>query len=265
MVSEFNDDERRSYVPLPRQDPRAGQLGEDGERQAYPCQLSPDLSPVFLPPPQLMVSPNAPVYMGAWRVVLDAGFLRVCPIQPHFFRRICLATGSCPARSHSSSFRIFSGHRMLKMRLRQEFRAQRLLNRHMKNHGNVKRYLCVFCTGSFNDCFDLKRHTRTHTGVKPYKCEECTSAFTQRCSLEAHMTKLHGVVLPYKHKERRKKIYVCEDCGETAEKPETYLAHLRHYHPENPVLEKSHDKRQFNFNDKNDKKKGKRKALKPKN
>nr|KAG5710793.1 hypothetical protein BaRGS_026944 [Batillaria attramentaria] len=55
----------------------------------------------------------------AWRVVLDAGFLRVCPIQPHFLRRICLATGSCPARSHSSSFRIFSGHRMLKMRLRQ--------------------------------------------------------------------------------------------------------------------------------------------------
>ena len=44
----------------------------------------------------------------AWRVVLDAGFLRVCPIQPHFLRSICLATGSCPARSHRSSFRIFS-------------------------------------------------------------------------------------------------------------------------------------------------------------
>nr|KAG5701226.1 hypothetical protein BaRGS_008602 [Batillaria attramentaria] len=29
----------------------------------------------------------------AWRVVLDAGFLRVCPVQPHFLRRICLATG----------------------------------------------------------------------------------------------------------------------------------------------------------------------------
>ena len=42
----------------------------------------------------------------AWRVVLDAGFLRVCPIQPHFLRSICLATGSCPARSHSSSFQI---------------------------------------------------------------------------------------------------------------------------------------------------------------
>nr|KAG5695025.1 hypothetical protein BaRGS_015849 [Batillaria attramentaria] len=38
----------------------------------------------------------------AWRVMLDAGFLRACPIQPHFLRRICLATGSCPARFHSS-------------------------------------------------------------------------------------------------------------------------------------------------------------------
>nr|KAG5697448.1 hypothetical protein BaRGS_029339 [Batillaria attramentaria] len=60
----------------------------------------------------------------AWRVVLDAGFLMVCPIQPHFLRRICLAAGSCPARSHSSSFRIFSGHRMLKMRLRQRLGSQ---------------------------------------------------------------------------------------------------------------------------------------------
>nr|KAG5701699.1 hypothetical protein BaRGS_004301 [Batillaria attramentaria] len=65
------------------------------------------------------VKDNALAVMWAWRVVLDAGFLRVCPIQPHFLRRICLAAGSCPARSHSSSFRIFSGHRMLKMRLRQ--------------------------------------------------------------------------------------------------------------------------------------------------
>ena len=49
----------------------------------------------------------------AWRVVLDAGFLRMCPIQPHFLCSICLATGSCPARSHRSSFRIFSCHWIL--------------------------------------------------------------------------------------------------------------------------------------------------------
>ena len=41
----------------------------------------------------------------AWRVVLDAGYLRVCPIQPYFLLSICLATGSCPARSHIFSFR----------------------------------------------------------------------------------------------------------------------------------------------------------------
>nr|KAG5699054.1 hypothetical protein BaRGS_025448 [Batillaria attramentaria] len=51
--------------------------------------------------------------LGVWCWML------VCQIQPHFLRRICLAAGSYPARSHSSSFRIFSGHRMLKMRLRQ--------------------------------------------------------------------------------------------------------------------------------------------------
>ena len=63
----------------------------------------------------------------AWRVVLDAGFLRVCPIQPHFLRSICLATGSCPARSHRSSFRIFSCHWILQMRLRQVLISIRLL------------------------------------------------------------------------------------------------------------------------------------------
>ena len=53
----------------------------------------------------------------AWRVVLNAGFLRECPIQLHFLFRICFATGSCPARFHSS-FGIISGHRMLQMRRR---------------------------------------------------------------------------------------------------------------------------------------------------
>ena len=43
--------------------------------------------PLFLFPCGLQVR--------AWCVVLDAGFLRVCPIQPHFLRSICLATGSC--------------------------------------------------------------------------------------------------------------------------------------------------------------------------
>ena len=47
----------------------------------------------------------------AWRVVLDAGFLR--EIQAHFLRSICLATGSCPARSHSSSDLHFGSNHVL--------------------------------------------------------------------------------------------------------------------------------------------------------
>jgi hypothetical protein len=45
-----------------------------------------------------------------------------------------------------------------------KFNLARLLNRHLKCHSDVKRYLCTFCGKGFNDTFDLKRHTRTHTG-----------------------------------------------------------------------------------------------------
>lgn len=44
------------------------------------------------------------------------------------------------------------------------FRLQRMLNRHLKCHNQVKRHLCSFCGKGFNDTFDLKRHVRTHTG-----------------------------------------------------------------------------------------------------
>jgi ovo len=86
------------------------------------------------------------------------------------------------------------------------FALQRLLNRHMKCHSDIKRYLCTFCGKGFNDTFDLKRHTRTHTGVRPYKCNLCEKSFTQRCSLESHCLKVHGVQHQYAYKERRTKV-----------------------------------------------------------
>jgi len=46
----------------------------------------------------------------------------------------------------------------------QGFEFPKLLQRHLKAHSEVKRYLCTFCGKGFNDTFDLKRHTRTHTG-----------------------------------------------------------------------------------------------------
>lgn len=123
------------------------------------------------------------------------------------------------------------------------FKLQRLMNRHMKNHSNIKRYLCTFCQKGFNDAFDLKRHTRTHTGVRPFQCFECDRKFTQRCSLESHLNKVHQVELSFKYKERRAKLYVCEDCGITTEDPEEHLSHLQKFHPNSPALKRSYDRR----------------------
>ncbi|XP_010569481.1 PREDICTED: putative transcription factor Ovo-like 1 [Haliaeetus leucocephalus] len=118
------------------------------------------------------------------------------------------------------------------------FGFQRMLNRHLKCHSEVKRHLCPYCGKGFNDTFDLKRHVRTHTGVRPYKCSLCEKAFTQRCSLESHLKKIHGVAQRYAYKERRAKLYVCEECGGTADSQDAHLAHLRQRHPHSPLLAK---------------------------
>lgn len=127
------------------------------------------------------------------------------------------------------------------------FALQRLLNRHLKCHSDVKRYLCTFCAKGFNDTFDLKRHTRTHTGVRPYSCDRCDKAFTQRCSLESHTLKVHGIQHKYAYKERRAKVYVCEECGHTTNEPEVHYMHLKEHHPSSPALDKFYDKRHFKF------------------
>jgi len=54
----------------------------------------------------------------AWRVMLEGGFLRVCPIQRFFLCLIWKSRGCCPAILHRSLLVIFSDHLVLKMRLR---------------------------------------------------------------------------------------------------------------------------------------------------
>ncbi|CAH8641474.1 unnamed protein product [Heterobilharzia americana] len=110
------------------------------------------------------------------------------------------------------------------------FQLLRLLTRHIKCHSQLHRYLCKFCFKGFNDTFDLKRHTRTHTGVRPYRCADCTKAFTQRCSLEAHSRKVHGRPLHYAFKERRDKLYVCEECGFGTRDAENLRQHTQTLH-----------------------------------
>ncbi|KAG9478102.1 hypothetical protein GDO78_013222, partial [Eleutherodactylus coqui] len=123
------------------------------------------------------------------------------------------------------------------------FPLQRMLTRHLKCHSIQKRHRCPCCGKGFNDTFDLKRHMRTHTGIRPYKCPACDKSFTQRCSLESHLRKIHGVLQSYAYRQRRSKIYVCEDCGFTSPNSDTYTLHVLDVHPNNPMLSKHIRKR----------------------
>ncbi|KAJ8266183.1 hypothetical protein GJAV_G00126900 [Gymnothorax javanicus] len=145
--------------------------------------------------------------------------------------------GVSPAQEASSGGDVTPSTPALRCQVCQKgFQAQRMLRRHLKCHSEAKRHLCSYCGKGFNDTFDLKRHVRTHTGVRPYKCSLCDKAFTQRCSLESHMRKIHGVVQKYAYKERRNKLFVCEDCGLTAQTQDALQRHLLEEHPHSPML-----------------------------
>ncbi|KAK7125244.1 hypothetical protein R3I93_020815 [Phoxinus phoxinus] len=122
------------------------------------------------------------------------------------------------------------------------FPLQRMLTRHLKCHSLIKRHPCRYCGKGFNDTFDLKRHMRTHTGIRPYRCDLCEKAFTQRCSLESHLRKIHGVRQQYAYRQRRSKIFVCEDCGFTSSRPDEYFLHVRQQHPSSPALRRYYRK-----------------------
>ena len=98
--------------------------------------------------------------------------------------------------------------------------------------------LRFFCDRNDRFCFP---------GVKPYACSECDRSFTQRCSLESHCRKVHNMDISYAYKQRRNKIYVCEECGHSTADASQHFVHLRENHPNNPALTKCHDRRQFKF------------------
>ncbi|NWR21321.1 OVOL2 factor, partial [Emberiza fucata] len=83
---------------------------------------------------------------------------------------------------------------------------------------------------------------RNPTRIRPYKCEVCNKAFTQRCSLESHLRKIHGVQQHYAYKQRRDKLYVCEDCGYTGPTQEELYLHVSGVHPGSAFLKKTSKK-----------------------
>ena len=56
--------------------------------------------------------------------------------------------------------------------------------------------------------------------------------------------------LNFGYKERRSKLYVCEEDGHATADPAEHYLHLKSMHPTSPVLLKFYDKRQFKFKEK---------------
>lgn len=50
------------------------------------------------------------------------------------------------------------------------------------------------------------------------------------------MKKIHSFTLKYAYKERRNKLYVCEECGHTAGTQDELLIHIHSLHPNSPLL-----------------------------
>lgn len=82
----------------------------------------------------------------------------------------------------------------------------------------------------------LSPSLHTNAGVRPYKCTLCEKAFTQRCSLESHMKKIHSVTQSYAYKERRNKLYVCEECGHTSGTQDELHHHHKSLHPNSHLV-----------------------------
>ncbi|XP_073686276.1 putative transcription factor Ovo-like 1 [Garra rufa] len=184
-------------------------------------------------------SPSAPAALERHRE--DYGMERVQPSQsslpPHPPHPPALASAPLNKTRESGGSTEFLCSVCHKM-----FPLQRMLTRHLKCHSLVKRHPCRYCGKGFNDTFDLKRHMRTHTGIRPYRCDLCEKAFTQRCSLESHLRKIHGVRQQYAYRQRRSKIFVCEDCGFTSSRPDEYFLHVRQQHPSSPALRRYYRK-----------------------
>uniref|UniRef100_A0A8C8S1V2 Ovo like zinc finger 2 n=1 Tax=Pelusios castaneus TaxID=367368 RepID=A0A8C8S1V2_9SAUR len=233
---ELPDEERAdTYVPgagraggqvglahrAPQVGPAVGRGGDSCSLESRSSSSSRELEPSDPPTPQLAAEIGNP---GG--TLLDLAMKR-----PVVRSKIKFTTGTCEdAVMHNCEL------------CGKGFRLQRMLNRHVKCHNQVKRHLCTFCGKGFNDTFDLKRHVRTHTGIRPYKCEICNKAFTQRCSLESHLKKIHGVQQQYAYKQRRDKLYVCEDCGYTGPTQEDLYMHVSNAHPGSTFLKKTSKK-----------------------
>lgn len=230
------------YIPLSLFPSYVHEVSE-GSLAEFSCFTTPQKSNTFLQIPTQVLSAQLPSSAAQGQDDQRSECRMRTQRVPYFRSKIKITTGNLPSvapvvsETASKLANIRPDTSAFTCQVCQKtFSTARMMKRHVKCHSETKRYSCEHCGKGFNDTFDLKRHIRTHTGVRPYKCTLCAKAFTQRCSLESHQKKIHAITQQYAYKERRDKVYVCEECGLTAQTQDSLWNHLEAEHPQSRLI-----------------------------
>lgn len=78
------------------------------------------------------------------------------------------------------------------------------LRRHHNGEGLDKKFMCHFCSVTYDTNRELRLHVIRHTDPRPFKCHHCTEDFKGKAGLETHLIRSH---FPHEAK------YTCNICS----------------------------------------------------
>ncbi|XP_063709371.1 zinc finger protein 808-like [Culicoides brevitarsis] len=100
--------------------------------------------------------------------------------------------------------------------------AKHLRKRH-NGEGLDKKYMCHYCSATYDTTRELKLHVIRHEDPRPFKCHHCAEDFKGKVGLESHLIRIH---FPHIAK------YSCNVCDPPVlfAKPKAYNAHINAVH-----------------------------------